>query len=363
MFGVRRYRGASKPDRTALLIFAVGVTILAGIQPASAGGRTAADSDGRSISGTAHYPGGARPTRSDCRVEGYQGTHNYSIANHYGLENESITETVAPIGDNGKPVEQTPSEEADNTNKADRQYGEDDADIDKIGGDLIKEEGQSAGGLGPEVVTFNVQTQDGKFALDGEGWSVWRVFCGDAKEASIVAVPDSPLGLVPGALDFIEDYVPEPDLTLQPFDKQNDWTYVQSAIDFRTPAATLQPVVITADTGGPFEVRRWITITATPTTVRYDSGDTTVDPSYTECPAENADDPYVPETPGTCSFRYRNGSSIAENGKFEAELSIIWEVEFVASDGSSGSLDMDPTVQQEDVAVAEVKAVTVSSER
>ncbi len=324
------------------------------------GGSEASGGNGR-ITGLAFNIGGAAPpSASNCIVEGYEGDGRYYvIAVEYGSERDEADRVVEGVIKDRDVV------------------GDDESILDR---ELVTEEDDNYVAPNPQLVdpdnedqpeadgsdldSFHTDLENGKFDVDGSEWAVWHVYCGDKEEPededfSIVAAPTSPAGLVLPALDFVEEYLPEPQLTLQPFDEDNDWTYVQAPIDFRTTTETLQPITITADTGGPEEIREWITITATPNTVIYNSGDTDTNPTQTECPAEAADDPYVIETPGVCSYSYRNSSSIKPNNVFEAELSITWTVDSIDKDGVQRTLTVEPTTEQVDVAVAEVKAVNV----
>ena len=116
---------------------------------------------------------------------------------------------------------------------------------------------------------------------------------------------------------------------------------------------------MTIDSGGPEPV--WVTITAIPTTLTYKSGDPLVDGDRAEksCPVDPyATAEYVEDQPGECSYQYINASSVANRNVFEAELELDWTITYESSDGP-GTLTVDPTVQEQDVAVAEVKVVNI----
>ena len=357
MFGIFGRRAVGGVGRVVAVAGSVGLVLAFAAQLAHAQGNldggTSASAGRGGFQATAFYLGPAGPARSDCDVEGFEGEGRYIVSDHVGKDGKAtVTEGVTTKGEDGSRTTETEQVVEDGTQ----------ADIDASGaGNILDEEGFDVGIFEGTSRGFGVDTVDGRFKLDDVDWTVHRVFCGTPRpeEPNIVAVPDSPLGLALPALDVVRGYLPEPELSLEPVDPDEGWTYVQTPVDFRTPAETLQPVTITADTGGPPEIRRWLTITAEPNTVIFDSGDESVSPSSAECPAEMAADPYVPETPGACSFTYRNGSSIADGNVFEAELSITWTVAYEASDGSSGFLDMEPISQQEDVAVAEIKVVNI----
>lgn len=202
--------------------------------------------------------------------------------------------------------------------------------------------------------------EDGIAELSGGEFTVWtNDNCPWGQEISYV--PANAEQLLPDFYDLAKDRLPEPELLLEPFDEEEDWTFVQVPLDFRTTPETVEDVVVTIDSGGPDPV--WVTITAVPTTLTYRSGDPLASGDRAEVTCDvrpHATAPYVAESPGECSYAYQNASSVADGNIFEAELILEWEVTYESSDGP-GTLVVDPTVQVEQVRIAEAKAVNIYS--
>ncbi len=202
---------------------------------------------------------------------------------------------------------------------------------------------------------------DETIEFGGGEYTVWiNDDCPWGQEVSYV--PVSAVQLLPDFQALAQDYLTEPELTLKPFDPERDWTYVNVPIDFRTTPESVEPVVVTIDSGGPDPV--WVTITATPSVLTYRSGDPLAEGAQAEksCDVDpHATADYNPDVPGECSYQYINASSVADGNVFEAELELQWDVTYDSSDGP-GTLAVDPTVQEEEVGVAEIKAVNVYDE-
>ncbi len=344
MFGLYGRGSDRRRGRYALRVAAVATVLVATAQPVQAIVEPAPDGTGASagsgqIGALAYYEGGARPGPSNCTVTSPKGEARY----FFGVSNPDGSGVVKREG----------ITEFEQDGSAASQYDETDAGVDENGQpvdsaitdaqeELLDDMGDSDPN-GLVIDAFSTPTVDGKFDVDGDTWTVYRVWCGDDRDVendppNIVAVPDSPLTLAPAALDFIREFLPDPELELLPKDEENGWVYVQVPVDFRTPPETLVGATITADTGGPEDVRRFITVTAVADEVVFESGDE--DPSFPQvdrCPAAVADfesAPYGVE-PGECSFTYSNASSVVEGSDkvFEATLSITWLVSYVDPTG------------------------------
>ncbi len=214
------------------------------------------------------------------------------------------------------------------------------------------------------------EIEDGEIELDGVPYNVYEVTGCDGYadgQTEIVFAPPTAAAYLPAVDQVLRTVLPVPELTLKPFDEENDWTYVQAPIDFRTDAASLAPVSFVLDSGGPdfvggVRIRRWIAVEAVPSLVIFESGDPLAEETRVECSPEEALQPYVVETPGACSYQFRNSSSVTDSNLFDAELRVEWNVTFTRNDGPPGTIDVDPTINEEEIAVAEVKAVNVYNE-
>ena len=184
----------------------------------------------------------------------------------------------------------------------------------------------------------------------------YEVRCPDGS-VSYRWVPDVTAQDLLGPLeDYVRKRLPAPEPVLQPFDDEHGWVYVQTPIDFRTGAATWEPVVATASVDGPPGASPWVTITATPTELLFSSGDPLDEGAVARCAGVGAVAAYVPDAPGACSYTYRNASTIVDGWLFPAQMAIRWDVTYDSSEGS-GVLDMDPTITQIPLRVAEIKAL------
>ncbi len=231
--------------------------------------------------------------------------------------------------------------------------------------EVVDEDEAVAGGSFGDDLGFR-DVVDGEVELDGVPHVVYEVSGCDGYEpgqVEVVFAPPSAATYIPAAEVTLSRILPVPALEFIPFDEENGWTYVQAPIDFRTDAESLAPVSFVIDSGGPdfvggVQIRRWLAITAVPRMVIFESGDPLAEETVVECSPEEALAPYVEEVPGACSYQFRNGSSVTDSNFFDAELRVEWDVTFTRNDGPPGVMDVEPTVNEEEVAVAEVKAVT-----
>lgn len=157
--------------------------------------------------------------------------------------------------------------------------------------------------------------------------------------------------------ESIKDRLHYPEPILTPLSEEHGWALVQVPLDFRTTAETVSPIVLTAAIDGPNPV--WVTITATPEALWFFSGDQRASVQSTRCDISQALAPYVAETPGQCSYTYRNSSAYARSGSdvFPARMAFDWIVTYESSSGT-GTIDAERTFTDVPLEVAERKAFT-----
>ncbi|MFV0258455.1 MAG: hypothetical protein ACK5PP_08420, partial [Acidimicrobiales bacterium] len=156
--------------------------------------------------------------------------------------------------------------------------------------------------------------------------------------------------------DSVERQLPAPDPVIRPQNPQPGWVIVQVPLDFRTTPETWRTITATASVDGPSGMSPWVTITAVPKELIFASGDPADPGLVAGCVGDAAIAPYVAETPGACSYTYRNASTIVASDVFTVEVGITWDVTYTSSSGS-GRLEMGPTITQVPLRVTEVKAL------
>ena len=220
------------------------------------------------------------------------------------------------------------------------------------GSGCVWESIDGTGGIGGEVAG---PAQTTNFA-DGRSYALFRKRCNGSD--ALIWVPQLTVqgDLLPAAIDEMTRRLHYPEPVFEPLDADFGWSYVQVPLDFRTTEATWQPIVVTAEVDGPPGSSPWVTITAEPTELWFSSGDPTDPGPVAACGTADAIAPYVAETPGACSYVYRNASTTVDGDTFAAELGIVWDVTYESSDGP-GTLTVDPTVTPAPVQVAEIKAL------
>ncbi|WP_243408105.1 hypothetical protein [Frankia canadensis] len=101
-----------------------------------------------------------------------------------------------------------------------------------------------------------------------------------------------------------------------------------------------------------------VTVTATPTVLRFDPGDGS--PSVSCAGPGPVFVPGMPEPsrPPACSYTYRSASTVAPDGQaWPATLAVDWTVTWAASNGDHGDLAGLTTKTQVPVVVREIEAV------
>ena len=360
MFNVRRFRGGFFVRRS-YAVAGIAVAFLLAAQPADAAPHSGqeepppppvseeqqpeleagAERDDLQSPGPAPKKSGATGCTVVSIEKGYLRSYEYESVDGSGRRSTTVS---SGVGGDGKDGDLT-------TNR----------DSDEI----------SAGSVGSGVEYDNEEIVDGKVELENGPANVYEVTgCSNYAEGQteIVVSPEQATYFIPGARQYLSRRLLKPELILEPFDDETDSTFVQTAVDFRTNPAALDPIVFTADTGGPdtalvngqpTQIRRWMTVTAVPRLVVFESGDPLADETRAECTPEQAVEPYVPETPGACSYRYLNSSSVETSNAFDAVLSVEWDVTFVRNDGPSGSFEIQPSFNNEQVRVGEIKVVNI----
>ena len=145
------------------------------------------------------------------------------------------------------------------------------------------------------------------------------------------------------------DYVDAPQIQWPSMDQEFGWLYVQTPMDFR--ASELSGMSLTATvTNVTGSVTA--TIDATPTELALEPGEPGGLP--TSCPVTASTAPYSASVPGLCSMTYRNSSAISPTGTFEANASVLWEID--TTDPGFGVTSIR-TWSWFDIAVAEAQAV------
>lgn len=188
--------------------------------------------------------------------------------------------------------------------------------------------------------------------IDGVTYNLWRKDCSDG--STWYQLPErQPEDLLPELLTQLrQQALPAPVPVFEKLDAQFGWAYVQTPVDFRAGEAW-RTVSVTASLG-PL----WARVTATPQRLTFDPGDP-AGPGPVTCEGDGPLAPYVPETPGACSYTYRNASSTSslDGYHFPTQLTIEWSTSWTSSTGAGGALEPYSTSSSALLAVAEVKGL------
>lgn len=177
--------------------------------------------------------------------------------------------------------------------------------------------------------------------------------CAGEQSGSFVWVPNiTAADLLPALSDRVRAELQPPQVQFEGLDPEFGWAYVTVPLDFRV--TNLAPVSVTASVAaGPLFV--WATVTATPSTVTFLPGEPRGGPM--SCSSSGAAMAYYPDTPGECSYTYRDTSAISANGRtFTTTLSVDWVVTYDSSSGS-GTLPTLTLSSSTELAVAEIQAL------
>lgn len=191
------------------------------------------------------------------------------------------------------------------------------------------------------------------FVRDGVVHHLWLRTCGT--QLTFVDVPEStPSDLLPSILHQLKERVlPKPAPVFELLDPEFGWAYVRTALDFRSGADSWKAMSVTASLGPV-----WATVTALPTRLTFDPGDPAGN-GPVSCAGDGPVAPYVPATPGVCSYTYTNASSTSpfDGYHFQTTLSIDWSLSWTSSTGAGGVLEPYTTSATSLLAVAEVKGL------
>jgi hypothetical protein len=162
-----------------------------------------------------------------------------------------------------------------------------------------------------------------------------------------VADPE-PVDVVRAVFDYVEDYLDPPVVTWPNMSPEHGWLFVKVPMDFRVN--NLGTVSVTATVTNALGTASG-TVTATPGTIAFSSGD---QGGGARCTADQAREPYLPRNYGVCSYTYLNSSAIV-GGAFSSLTTMAWDVTSSPADPSiPATLD---TVTAQALAVSEVQAV------
>lgn len=155
--------------------------------------------------------------------------------------------------------------------------------------------------------------------------------------------------VVAALFDHVWDYIEPPAVSWPSQDREYGWLYVKAPMDFRI--APVQAVSLTA-TVTNITGTVTATVSATPVSVTLEPGEPGALPVV--CPVDAATAGYLPETPGLCSYSYRNSSAIAPDAVFGVHASVLWSIE---TSDTEFDIDSIRTWSSSQVSVAEVQAV------
>lgn len=198
----------------------------------------------------------------------------------------------------------------------------------------------------------NLGTATWPVEIDGVIHNLWRKACPNS--VTWYSIPErQPEDLLPELLTQLrQQALPAPVPVFEKLDAQFGWAYVQTPVDFRAGDAW-RTVSVTASLGPV-----WARVTATPRRLTFDPGDP-AGPGPVTCEGDGPLAPYVPETPGACSYTYRNASSTStlDGYHFSTQLTIEWSISWTSSTGAGGALEPYSTSSSALLAVAEVKGL------
>jgi hypothetical protein len=207
--------------------------------------------------------------------------------------------------------------------------------------------------LRPESITL-VGTE--RTEADGSRSRLYaRICAGTIGEWRWLRVPDVDAELLTTATGDIRRRLPAPRGQFSPDVAAGAvGAVVNLPVWFAVPGGQWAAVTATAAALGAA-----VTLTATPTTLRFTPGDggravscAGPGPVYTPGSAVPAGGPPA------CSYTYRDASTVAANGRsWPASLTVAWDVTWRASNGESGVLDPLTTSSPVEVVVREIQAL------
>lgn len=206
-----------------------------------------------------------------------------------------------------------------------------------------------------EVTVDKVGTATYPRTDGGVVYHLWEQRCPGGSFRNLRVVPETePRDLLPTLLRRLQDReLPKPAPVFEALDPANGWAYVQVPLDFRVSNDSWRPVSVTASIGPV-----WATVTATPARLTFDPGDP-AGPGAVSCDGDEPLAPYVPATPGLCSYTYLNSSStsLVDGYHFATVTTIDWDITWTSSTGDGGPLNGFSTSTTTLLAVAEVQGL------
>ena len=189
-----------------------------------------------------------------------------------------------------------------------------------------------------------------------ENLKIYQRICGGATTWIVVPVVNNTPGVAQVVLpDLKSKYTKAPELVYKPLDAEFRWAYVQIPLAVRTTPAQWKSYSVTAENENvPPALKRWVTVTATPSQFRFAPGDGSPDMTC------NGDAPiaaYDPAAPGPCAVTFKHESSTAANGRsFAVHGEITWTVAYTSSTGA-GVLNDIVLGTDGNIEVAAIKAL------
>lgn len=190
---------------------------------------------------------------------------------------------------------------------------------------------------------------------DGVTEYLWEVSCKDPVTGALDYVEDfwvsapSPEDIVLDLMEILPAHLKPPDVTWPNMNRKHGWLFVKVPMDFRIN--NLNDVTVTATVTNAIGTSTG-SATAKPGTVTFSSGEG----GAAECTAQQAREPYVPRSFGTCAYTYNNSSSVAANGySFSSTTTMSWDITSTPTDPTiPATLD---TFTSQFLPVSEVQAV------
>jgi hypothetical protein len=186
-------------------------------------------------------------------------------------------------------------------------------------------------------------------------WHRYLRSCPGSGSSLVVFPAVNPGLLLPGAEQELRRRIPKPEPYVYLHDKEFPWVYVKTPFDFRAVNGSWGPLSVTSSIGPV-----WVTATAVPKVLKFDSGDPKGPVAGTSCAGDGPTAPYDVKVPGLCSFKYINASSTSpfDRYHFQSTFTIDWDVSWTSSTGAGGPLGPLSTTNTALIAVAEIKALT-----
>jgi len=206
--------------------------------------------------------------------------------------------------------------------------------------------------------------------IDGRVYEGYYRTCDGQINGTVWIPRQTGADLAPAVFDMAVKILPLPEPQLNPpKSNRHNFAFVQVPLWWWVPENQWHPVSVTAGDHLPAGVPAVrVTVTAVPVELRFDPGDGSGShgcrgPGMVP---DTTDPHYLDFHQSACSYLYVHSSSIAGGDvadrvsgqrAFPASLSIVWQVTWVATDGTGGAFPDQLTTTAVPVAVAEVQAL------